>query len=106
MNSLSVSHVSKAYKRYPSKWARVREWFARKPNHEKTWVLKDIDFNVGPGEAVGIIGVNGAGKSTLLKIITGTTHPTAGNVRTSGRVAALLELGMGFTLILRGGRTS
>ena len=95
-NALTISHVGKAYKRYPNKWARAWEWVSRRTQHEKTWVLKDINFNVKPGEAVGIIGVNGAGKSTLLKIITGTTQPTTGNIQSSGRVAALLELGMGF----------
>jgi lipopolysaccharide transport system ATP-binding protein len=59
-------------------------------------VLRDIGFRVEPGEAVGIIGINGAGKSTLLKLITGTTQPTAGQVQITGRVAAMLELGMGF----------
>ena len=93
---LAVSHLGKAYKRYPNKWLRAWEWLTGRPTHHKTWVLKDIDFAVQPGEAVGIIGVNGAGKSTLLKIITGTTQPTTGSVRSSGRVAALLELGMGF----------
>ena len=96
MNALTVSHVGKAYKRYPNKWARAWEWISRRTMHEKTWVLNDIDFSVKPGEAVGIIGVNGAGKSTLLKIITGTTQATTGSVTSSGRVAALLELGMGF----------
>lgn len=64
--------------------------------HELKWVLKDLNFSVHPGEALGIIGINGAGKSTLLKMITGTVQPTAGEVIMSGKVAALLELGMGF----------
>jgi lipopolysaccharide transport system ATP-binding protein len=59
-------------------------------------VLQDITFQLAPGEAVGIIGINGAGKSTLLKLITGTAQPTTGSVVMTGRVAALLELGMGF----------
>ena len=77
MGKLVVSNVSKAYKRYPGKWARVLEWLTGKPRHDKTWVLQDINFTIHPGEAVGIVGVNGAGKSTLLKIITGTTQPTS-----------------------------
>ncbi|MXN27657.1 ABC transporter ATP-binding protein [Delftia sp. CH05] len=93
---LIVSNVHKAYRRYSSKWARFREWLTGKSNHEKKWVLRGIDFKVNSGESVGILGVNGAGKSTLLKIITGTTQPTNGGVTIRGRVAALLELGMGF----------
>ena len=96
MGKLVVSHVGKAYKRYAGKWARMLEWLTGKTRHDKTWVLRDINFTINPGEAVGIVGVNGAGKSTLLKIITGTTQPSSGSVLTEGRVAALLELGMGF----------
>lgn len=96
MGTLVVNNISKAYKRYPGKWARAREWVTGKPTHDKTWVLRDINFTIQAGEAVGIVGVNGAGKSTLLKIITGTTQPTTGSVHIRGRVAALLELGMGF----------
>jgi lipopolysaccharide transport system ATP-binding protein len=96
MGALTVNGVSKAYKRYPGKWARAREWLTGRPAHEKTWILRDISFNVEPGESLGIVGVNGAGKSTLLKVITGTTEPTSGSVAAQGRVAALLELGMGF----------
>jgi lipopolysaccharide transport system ATP-binding protein len=59
-------------------------------------ILKDIDFRVDAGKAVGLIGQNGAGKSTLLKILAGTMQPTSGRVHIEGRVAALLELGMGF----------
>lgn len=96
MGALIVSNLGKAYKRYPSKVARAFEWMTGRARHEKTWVLRDISFRVDPGEAVGIVGVNGAGKSTLLKIITGTTQYTTGTVSIEGRVAALLELGMGF----------
>lgn len=96
MSHLKVDRISKIYKRYPSNWARLAEWITGREWHLKHWVLRDISFEVAAGEAVGIIGVNGAGKSTLLKIITGTTHPTTGNVEVSGRVSALLELGMGF----------
>ncbi|NCA70746.1 MAG: ABC transporter ATP-binding protein [Sphingobacteriia bacterium] len=96
MGVLVVANLSKAYKRYPGKWARTLEWLTGHPRHEKTWVLRDINFRVEPGESVGIVGVNGAGKSTLLKIITGTTRPSSGEVRVDGRIAALLELGMGF----------
>ncbi len=98
MGSITVTNLGKAYKYYPSRWGRVAEWFSlsNAPRHDLKWVLRDINFTVDPGEAVGIIGANGAGKSTLLKIITGTTQPTTGQVRMSGRVAAMLELGMGF----------
>ncbi|HJV80880.1 ABC transporter ATP-binding protein [Noviherbaspirillum sp.] len=98
MGSIIVSNLGKAYKKYPNHWARLSEWISpfRKQRHELKWVLKDINFQVAPGEAVGIIGINGAGKSTLLKLITGTAQPTIGGVATSGRVAAMLELGMGF----------
>lgn len=76
----------------------MREWLMPfgKPKHQLKWVMQDVSFTVNPGEAVGIIGINGAGKSTLLKMITGTTQPTTGSVNITGRVAALLELGMGF----------
>ncbi len=96
MDAITVSNVGKAYKRYSGKWARALEWITGELRHEKTWVLRDINFIVRPGEAVGIVGINGAGKSTLLKIITGTTQATTGSIRIQGRVAAMLELGMGF----------
>jgi lipopolysaccharide transport system ATP-binding protein len=96
MGYLKVRNIGKAYKRYPNKWARLAEWMTGRERHEKHWVLRDISFDVSPGEAVGIIGVNGAGKSTLLKIITGTTQPTTGSIDVGGHIAALLELGTGF----------
>ncbi|MDA8519134.1 ABC transporter ATP-binding protein, partial [Citrobacter sp. Igbk 16] len=77
---------------------RLLEWmsFGNKKYSNRINILNDISFNVGVGESVGILGMNGAGKSTLLKIITGTTMPSSGSVSVRGRVAALLELGMGF----------
>ena len=98
MNAITVTNLGKAYKQYPTRWARLAEWIlpGKRPRHKLKWVLQDINFVVQPGEAVGIVGINGAGKSTLLKMITGTTQPTTGSVQISGRVAALLELGMGF----------
>jgi lipopolysaccharide transport system ATP-binding protein len=98
VGTITVNHLGKAYRQYSRRWGRLAEWFLPdiKPLHALHWVLKDISFTVEPGEAVGIIGVNGAGKSTLLKIITGTTAATTGRVHVTGRVSALLELGIGF----------
>jgi lipopolysaccharide transport system ATP-binding protein len=98
MGTITVSGLGKAYKQYPNHWARLREWLlpSAAPRHKLKWILQDISFEVASGEAVGLIGINGAGKSTLLKLITGTTQPTTGGVYLGGRVAALLELGMGF----------
>lgn len=67
----------------------------RAPSDRWRWALRDVSLHVGPGEAVGIVGVNGSGKSTLLKILTGTMDPTAGRVAVEGRVGALIELQAG-----------
>lgn len=98
MGAITVTNLGKAYRQYPTRWARLAEWISpgHQPRHTLKWVMQNVSFSVRPGEAVGIIGINGAGKSTLLKMITGTTQPTTGNVSIEGRVAALLELGMGF----------
>jgi lipopolysaccharide transport system ATP-binding protein len=68
----------------------------KKSESKYVWSLKDIDFEIKQGDAVGIIGRNGAGKSTLLKLLSKVTSPTTGKIKVKGRIASLLEVGTGF----------
>lgn len=93
-----VENASKTFRLFPRPSDRL--WQAlfgqSKAYYTEFEALSNIDFSLGKGEAFGIVGVNGAGKSTLLQLIAGTIQPTAGKVRSRGRIAALLELGSGF----------
>lgn len=104
---IKVSNLSKCYEIYEQPQDKLKQLvippvaklFGRKQEakfYKEFWALRDVSFEVKRGETIGIIGKNGSGKSTLLQMICGTLNPTSGDIRTSGRVAALLELGSGF----------
>jgi len=103
---VKVNNISKYYRLGKPQGDTFKEavslWLGRllrkhKPVVPKDlWALKDISFEMKKGEALGIVGRNGAGKSTLLKILAEITHPTEGFIETNGKVAAVLEIGMGF----------
>jgi len=97
MNVLTIDNLGKSYHTYSSELVRFSRWFGLpfKPTAEN-WILKNITFNLRKGESVGIVGKNGAGKSTLLKMLTGVLQPTEGIIHVNGKIAAILELGMGF----------
>lgn len=95
--SLKVEGVSKTYDVYKTPGQRIAQMFAPSGRYgEKFQALKEVSFEVNPGDFFGIIGQNGSGKSTLLQIIAGILPPTTGSVQVKGRIAALLELGAGF----------
>ena len=104
--AIQVSNLSKCYQIYNSPRDRLKQFVVPriqrvagkvpKQYYSDFWALKDVSFEVKKGETVGIIGRNGSGKSTLLQMICGTLNPTNGSIQTSGRIAALLELGSGF----------
>ena len=103
---IRVAGLSKRFTIYEQPLDRLKQMFLPRvqrllcfPQHNyyrEFWALRDVSFEVHRGETVGIIGRNGSGKSTLLKLVCGTSVPSKGSVWTSGRVAALLELGAGF----------
>ena len=106
--AVRVENLGKCYQIGQAKSGDFRESFGSwlnklrgqsnepKPKSKEFWALKDINFEIKKGEAVGIIGRNGAGKSTLLKILSRITEPTKGRFEINGRVSSLLEVGTGF----------
>lgn len=103
MSLIVVNNLGKSFRNYRSELQRIARWFYLPVSpSEEHWVVRDISFTVEAGDAIGFVGQNGAGKSTLLKMITGTLQPTEGSVQINGRIAAILELGMGFSPELTG----
>ncbi|KTB59809.1 ABC transporter ATP-binding protein [Pseudomonas sp. MAFF 301514] len=94
--SIQVKSVSKHFRIYASQRERLLQLFSSKKHYKEFVALDDVSFVINKGETVGIVGRNGSGKSTLLQMICGTLTPTAGEITTHGRIAALLELGSGF----------
>ena len=91
--------VGKSYNLFSSPGDRLKEllWGRWKQYSREFWALQDVSFDIGRGEVVGLVGRNGAGKSTLLQMLCGTLTPSTGSLVVRGRVAALLELGAGFS---------
>ena len=107
---LLVEKVSKRYEIYEHPQDRLKQFAVprlqrvlplklaiARPYYKEFWALRDFSVRLRRGDALGILGTNGAGKSTLLQIVAGTLAPTFGSVAVSGKVAALLELGSGFS---------
>ena len=100
MSVLEVNNVSIRYKIGDFKEIGLKDYVLKKLKHDyhvqEFWADRDVTFSLEQGDMLGIIGSNGAGKSTLLKAISGIMTPTEGTVKSTGNVAALLELASGF----------
>ena len=96
--SIVLDQISKRY-RTGTGLTNFRDLFTDRRNtapEKYHWAVKDVNFSLQPGDALGIIGPNGAGKTTLLKLLSRVTKPTSGNIHVNGRLSALIELGAGF----------
>ena len=92
----NIHHEGVSYLSLRDRLTQVMKFKPSKKSKEDFWALRDVTFDVMPGESIGIIGKNGAGKSTLLKILSKITPPTQGKIISRGRIASLLEVGTGF----------
>jgi ABC-type polysaccharide/polyol phosphate transport system ATPase subunit len=93
-----AEQVSRRFRIYPQRNVTLKEAIVRRHDLRPTdiWALRDVSFEIAPGEAVGFVGRNGSGKTTLLRLIAGIFAPTSGRMEVGGRIGSLLELGAGF----------
>lgn len=98
--TIKLDAVCKRYRLARQKPFLAKELFRkllqRPSSVDHVWALRNINLEIGPGEAVGVVGANGSGKSTLLSLVAKTAYPTEGYVAVNGRIGPLLELGAGF----------
>lgn len=99
---IDIQGLNKTFKLFHRPADRLKEAVTGRVRHESYHALKDISFQVAPGEVLGVLGRNGAGKSTLLKLLTGVLMPDSGHIQIDGRITGLLELGTGFNPELTG----
>ena len=100
MDAIIVDNIAKRFRipheKKTTLFQNIIGAIKRQFSYEEFWALKDINFSIEFGESIGIIGANGSGKSTLLKIIANILRPDKGSVRVEGKIASILELGVGF----------
>ena len=100
MSAITINNISKRFRlphhKKTTLFQNALGLVKRQMAYEEFWALRDISFEVERGETFGIIGRNGSGKSTLLKVLARVLYPDNGSVRTNGKVASFLELGVGF----------
>lgn len=101
---INVDNVSMRFNLGSDKVNTLKEYFIKTVKHQikkkEFWALKNISFDVKPGEVLGLVGTNGAGKSTMLKIVAGVMKPTKGTATHVGTIAPMIELGAGFDMEL------
>jgi ABC-2 type transport system ATP-binding protein len=93
-----AENVSRRFRVYPQRHVTLKEAIVRRRHLRpvEVWALRDVSFEIKPGESVGFMGRNGSGKTTLLRLIAGVFRPTSGRLSVAGRIGSLLELGAGF----------
>ena len=96
--SILAENVSRRFRVYPQRHVTLKEAIVRRRHLRpvEVWALRDVSFQIEPGESVGFMGRNGSGKTTLLRLLAGVFRPTTGRLAVDGRVGSLLELGAGF----------